>query len=603
MAILLTLLVLSWVISLSAYLSSFSLSKRLSRRLYADNKDTESSHDEPMFSVSYDPLELPSPMTLERDLEDMLMERALRFYDKKIVRQYEKCYLVGLEDRSLLYNDNGYDSDSDSDDYVYKNNGTVIHFTLEESLAELSELAGAAGLEVVGSTYQRVAKPNLEYYIGVGKTKDIAKNMARHQCTCVIFDAELSPSQQKNLELAFNQDNSNRRDVKKQIKVIDRTALILDIFAQHARTKEGQLQVQLALMTYRLPRLTNMWTHLERQSGGARGKSSGGVGLRGPGEKQLESDRRQMKMKISILNRAIDAVRRHRSMHRSRRRRLGLPVVALVGYTNSGKSTLLNMLTNAGVFVADMLFATLDPTTRLVRMRGLKNPDILLTDTVGFIQKLPTNLVAAFRATLEEISEADVLLHVCDVSNDAWRKQEAAVLKELSDMGLSDKPLVTVWNKIDLIPDSKEFVKYEATKRGNGAAISSLTGEGMDSLTKALEDALSSKMESIGTIISYDHATLLNSIYNLGVLDEVEYLDEGIYIRGKVPLFLKQQIESLYNSNVNMEDKKGVFDWKGLAKGRHSADLDIPIEMLSDSDSDLSLPLDSELLYDETELE
>jgi GTP-binding protein HflX len=491
--------------------------------LNAEINEPEGNNDEPMFSVSYDPLELPSPMTLERDLEDMLMERALRFYDKKLVRQYEKCYLVGLEDRSLLHNDHGYDSDDDNDHHVNKSNGTVTYFTLEESLAELSELAGAAGLEVVGSTYQRVAKPNLEYYIGVGKTKDIAKNMARHHCTCVIFDAELSPSQQKNLELAFNQDNSNRRDAKKQIKVIDRTALILDIFAQHARTKEGQLQVQLALMTYRLPRLTNMWTHLERQSGGARGQSSGGVGLRGPGEKQLESDRRQMKSKISILNRAIDSVRRHRSMHRTRRRRLGLPVVALVGYTNSGKSTLLNMLANAGVFVADMLFATLDPTTRLVRMRGLKNPDILLTDTVGFIQKLPTNLVAAFRATLEEISEADVLLHVCDVSNDAWRKQEAAVLKELSDMGLSDKPLVTVWNKIDLIPERKEFVKYEAAKRGNGAAISSLTGEGIDSLTKALEDALSSKMESIGTIISYDHATLLNSIYNLGVLDEVPY--------------------------------------------------------------------------------
>ena len=518
---LLTLLLLCTIISSTAFLSSLQFKYRSNHLLNAEINEPEGNNDEPMFSVSYDPLELPSPMTLERDLEDMLMERALRFYDKKLVRQYEKCYLVGLEDRSLLHNDHGYVSDDDNDHHVYKKNGTVTHFTLEESLAELSELAGAAGLEVVGSTYQRVAKPNLEYYIGVGKTKDIAKNMARHHCTCVIFDAELSPSQQKNLELAFNQDNSNRRDAKKQIKVIDRTALILDIFAQHARTKEGQLQVQLALMTYRLPRLTNMWTHLERQSGGARGQSSGGVGLRGPGEKQLESDRRQMKSKISILNRAIDSVRRHRSMHRTRRRRLGLPVVALVGYTNSGKSTLLNMLANAGVFVADMLFSTLDPTTRLVRMRGLKNPDILLTDTVGFIQKLPTNLVAAFRATLEEISEADVLLHVCDVSNDAWRKQEAAVLKELSDMGLSDKPLVTVWNKIDLIPERKEFVKYEAAKRGNGAAISSLTGEGIDSLTKALEDALSSKMESIGTIISYDHATLLNSIYNLGVLDEV----------------------------------------------------------------------------------
>jgi GTP-binding protein HflX len=236
------------------------------------------------------------------------MERALRFYDEKLVRQDEKCYLVGLEDKSQSQAQSGAGA-----------------FTMEESLTELSELAGAAGLTVVGSTYQRVSKPSIEYYIGLGKTKDIAKAMSRNKCTCVIFDTELTPSQQKNLEIAFNAEKKGSED---KIKVVDRTALILDIFAQHARTKEGQLQVQLALLTYRLPRLTNMWSHLERQSAGARGKSNGGVGLRGPGEKQLESDKRQMRAKISLLNRAIDNVRRHRSQHRSRRKRLGVPVVA-----------------------------------------------------------------------------------------------------------------------------------------------------------------------------------------------------------------------------------------------------------------------------------
>ena len=544
-----------------------SLRKKVEKeqmRLY--NTTINPNAAEPMFSVSYDPLEDPNQQTMERDLEDMLMERGLRFLDKNLVGVYEKCYLVGLEDKSAIYEMN-------KDDFI-----SAYRFTLEESLIELSELASAAGLTVVGSTYQRVAKPNLEYYIGQGKTKDIARAMVRQSCTCVIFDTELSPSQQKNLELAFNQERNKDGKSKNNIKVIDRTALILDIFAQHARTKEGQLQVQLALMTYRLPRLTNMWTHLERQSAGAKGKSSGGVGLRGPGEKQLESDKRELKSKISLLNGAIDNVRRHRSMHRNRRKRLGLPVVALVGYTNSGKSTLLNSLTNAGVFAADMLFATLDPTTRLVRMPGLRNPDILLTDTVGFIQKIPTNLMAAFRATLEEITEADVLLHVTDITNDAWRKQEASVLKELADMGLADKPIITVWNKIDMVSTTKEFLKFEARKRGQTVAMSSVTGEGAEDLVSALETALSSKMDSIACTVSYDYGTLLNSIHNLGVLDEVQYLDEGIYIRGKVPLFLREQLDSISYESVMARDKSGAgdinnkdFDWKQLAKGRHKA--------------------------------
>ena len=352
------------------------------------NQEEEVKSLEPMFSQSYDPLENPTQQTIERDLEDMLMDRSLRFFDTKnnkySVSMSELCYLVGLEDKSSIEykesikskniinnnNENNSQTTQSSSSSSSSSSGSGSNnsnrFTLEESLTELSELAGAAGLSVCGSSYQRVDRPSLEYYIGSGKVKDIRTNMDKLKCCTVIFDTELSPSQQKNLEMSFNQDR-NWRKGDTTIKVVDRTALILDIFAQHARTREGKLQVQLALLTYRLPRLTNMWTHLERQSAGARGKSNGGVGLRGPGETQLETDKRQMRSKISALKKTIELVRKNRALTRERRRKLGVPVIALVGYTNSGKSSLLNALApkrnGAPIFTADMLFATLDNLT------------------------------------------------------------------------------------------------------------------------------------------------------------------------------------------------------------------------------------------------
>jgi GTP-binding protein HflX len=545
---------------------------------------------EPMYSTSYDPLKFPNQEMENRDLEDMLMQRSLRFYDDKHVAVKETCYLVGLDDKS-------------------KSDNSGTSFTMEESLTELSELAGAAGLTVAGTTYQRVARPSIEYYIGSGKVKDILRSMESLKCCCVIFDTELSPSQQKNLELSFNQDKKKRREGT--IKVIDRTALILDIFARHARTREGKLQVRLALMTYRLPRLTNMWSHLERQSAGARGKSIGGVGLRGPGEKQLESDRRQMKSKISAMKRSIDSVRRHRSMHRRKRKQLGVPVVALVGYTNAGKSCLLNTMapTSNTIFSADMLFATLDPTTRMASVPNAKHPDILVTDTVGFIQNLPTNLVAAFRATLEEISEADVLLHVADINNDAWKKQEAAVLRELARMGLGDKPVVTAWNKMDLQPKLKEYWKLEASKREQTVAVSALTEEGVPELMRALEDALSSSMTHVSVLLPHSEHGVLSAVHSFGVVEKAEHREDGVWVEARVPLFLENQLrnppwlaeEEEANLEVicevtgeilrdadfvdvnafsggaratqvgkeeNMESED--FDWKSLAKGRHS---------------------------------
>ncbi|MBI5653948.1 MAG: GTPase HflX, partial [Chloroflexi bacterium] len=331
-------------------------------------------------------------------------------------------------------------------------------FPIDESLDELERLAETAGLAVIGRAMQRVERINPATLIGKGKLNEIIASRVEMPFDILVFDEELAPNQQREIEQAFEGAD---------IKVLDRTALILDIFAQHARTKEGALQVELAQYEYRLPRLTRMWTHLARQAGGAAGRGgTGGVGLRGPGERQLEIDRREIRGRIAHLKKQIEDVRVHRREYRRKRKKEGLPVVAIVGYTNAGKSTLLNALTDVGatlrgrpvegehigspqhgVYVADQLFATLDPTTRRVKLPG--GAEALFTDTVGFIQKLPTQLVAAFRATLEEITEADVLLHVLDAAHASARDQARAVEATLREIGAGDKVTVIALNKMD----------------------------------------------------------------------------------------------------------------------------------------------------------
>ena len=388
-------------------------------------------------------------------------------------------------------------------------------------------------------------------------------------------DAELHPGQQKALENAFNKKviendflaGANDDEV---IKVVDRTALILDIFAQHAKTREGKLQVDLALHEYRKPRLTRMWTHLERQSG------SGGVGLRGPGETQLEVDKRILRDRILVLKGKIDDVQKQRDLHRRGRKKGGLPVLALVGYTNAGKSTLLNCLTKAGILAENILFATLDPTTRRVKLPGYKtHPEVLLTDTVGFIQKLPTQLVAAFRATLEEVKEADLLVHIVDVSNPTWRKQEMSVTTVLEEIGAGDKPIVRVFNKLDLLDsEDAEMIKYEAAcSEDFSVGISSLTGEGLSDFVAVVEDALSGLLVPIELELPYSCGNEINHIHEVGSIEVIDYRENGTYVLGRVPRSLAMKLEQYSVSSESRDEKENEADeieyWTALGRGRH----------------------------------
>lgn len=395
---------------------------------------------------------------------------------------------------------------------------------VEDSLAELALLARTAGLEVVGQTTQRLAAPNPATYIGKGKVEELAQLQRELGYDIALFDDELSPGQQRHLEDALG------------ARVVDRTGLILDIFARRAQSHEGRLQVELAQYEYYLPRLTRMWTHLSRQA-------VGGVGLRGPGETQLESDRRRIRKRISDLRRELEQVRRHRHLYRSRRQGENVPIVALVGYTNAGKSTLLNALSGAGVFVEDKLFATLDPTTRRITLpNGQK---VLLTDTVGFIQKLPTQLVAAFRATLEELREADLLLHILDITHSNAAEQAETVSKVLGELGLRDKPVLTALNKIDRIaaeaqqglvtPEVLEAVRKVAEPYEDTVAISAEQGTGLEQLLAKIAEVLGREMVDITILLPYSAGELAALFHERGKVESEEYRKEGTRIQGRLP--------------------------------------------------------------------
>jgi GTP-binding protein HflX len=339
-------------------------------------------------------------------------------------------------------------------------------WSIDSSLEELSYLAKTAGAEVVGRLAQKLERPSPIYYLGRGKLEELIKLKEKCSYSVVVFNGELLPRQQRNLEEALN------------VKVIDRTALILDIFASRAQTREGQLQVELAQHQYLLPRLAGQWSHLERLGGG--------IGTRGPGESQLETDRRLIRKRIQRLQKQIEAVRRHRALYRRKRKESRIPVVALVGYTNAGKSTLLNALSRADVLVEDKLFSTLDPVTRRLALPNGK--PFLLTDTVGFIHKLPPSIVAAFRATLEELTEADLLLHVVDITHKNAAEQLQTVQQILTELRLEQKPQITVLNKMDVSVSNRQEMDNLAITTGlkplddNTITISALKGWGLDKL-------------------------------------------------------------------------------------------------------------------------
>jgi GTPase len=383
--------------------------------------------------------------------------------------------------------------------------------TSEGRLEEAIGLAHAIDLDVTAGEIVQVAKPKPATLIGSGKIEEIKEKLIDGNAGLVIVDHPLTPVQQRNLEKAWN------------AKVIDRTGLILEIFGRRASTKEGTLQVELAHLNYQKGRLVRSWTHLERQRGGA-----GFLG--GPGETQIEADRRQLQDKIIKLERELEQVRRTRQLHRAKRKKVPHPIVALAGYTNAGKSTLFNRMTGAGVLAENMLFATLDPTLRRIKLPHGRM--VIMSDTVGFISDLPTHLVAAFRATLEEVLEADLILHIRDMSDPDNSAQAADVLRILTDLGIEegeqDKRILEVWNKIDLVgPEAREALQQKAAGMQNAIAVSAVTGEGVDRLLDTVGERLSGVMTVATVVLPVDKLSMLSWFYEHAIVDAREDREDG----------------------------------------------------------------------------
>lgn len=387
-----------------------------------------------------------------------------------------------------------------------------------ESLDELEELIKTAGAETIAKVIQNRESVHPGTYIGKGKIEEVRLLAQELDATGVVCDDELSPAQLKNLEEAL------------QIKVMDRTVTILDIFAQRASTREGKIQVELAQLKYRSSRLVGLRSSLSRLGGG--------IGTKGPGEKKLEMDRRLIRDRISQLNKELDDVVRTRETTRQQRSKNQTPVIAIVGYTNAGKSTLLNTLTSAGVLSEDKLFATLDPTTRNLKLES--GQQILLTDTVGFIRKLPHHLINAFRSTLEEAKYADMILHVVDSSNPEAYKHMHIVYETLENLGVKDKTIITAFNKVDKVEEQPILKDFKADRT---VQISAKTGKGLDELLDIIEEILKEHKILIEKVFPYSDAGKIQVIRKYGQLLQEEYQSEGIYVEAYVPKEIYLQLE------------------------------------------------------------
>ena len=393
----------------------------------------------------------------------------------------------------------------------------------EDSLAELRELAESAGVIVLELLTQKRGAPSAPTFVGKGKADEIAARCQALAANTVIFDDDLSPAQGRNLCEIFGPT----------VKVLDRTELILDIFAQRARTREGKIQVELAQLHYMLPRLTGMWTHLSRQRAG--------VGARGPGETQLETDRRHVQEKITRLQRALEEVRKNRRIERSGRQKLHWPCVSIIGYTNSGKSTLMNALTAAGVLAEDKLFATLDPTTRKHRLPN--NQNILLSDTVGFLRKLPHHQIESFKATLEETTEADLLLHVVDVTHPQVHEQIAAVSVVLHDLNAGTKPVVVALNKIDRLGDDRAVLERLQREHPGSVAISAKCGTNLDVLQEEIALRLSDRRVNVTLAIPADRQQAIALVYRAGYVTAREHDAGKVILRAQIPRVLAGELK------------------------------------------------------------
>jgi GTP-binding protein HflX len=388
----------------------------------------------------------------------------------------------------------------------------VSRWDLQDSLEELRELAATAGAKVVDTVTQKLDHPTAPYYIGKGKAEEVAVRCTETGAGSIIFDDELSPAQGRNLEEVTSK------------KILDRTQLILDIFARRARSREGRLQIELAQLQYLLPRLTRMWTHLSRQTGG--------IGTRGPGETQLEVDRRRVQERIARLQKDLEEVRKHRAIQREGRARHQWPVVAIVGYTNAGKSSLLNRLTNAGVIAEDKLFATLDPTTRqFVLPNKLK---VLFTDTVGFIRKLPHTVIESFKATLEELKSADLLVHVVDLSHPQWEDHIASTEAVIRELDAAGKHTLVVFNKIDRL-ENPEAIHAAMARHPNSVAISVKTGENLQEFVDELQNQLSAWRLRQKFRIPQSDSAALAELHRAGHVIDIRYEGDDAVLTAHIP--------------------------------------------------------------------